>query len=109
MFTIQKRIQMPGHSPLIFDMEFYCTELNNDGEAFDLASMKSELHKWWVDESAPRRTQEEACLGAWATATDQLVKMKISNRVRCVSVSVDTSGQKVTLRPTEETWSRLDG
>ena len=99
---------MPGHSPLIFDMEFYCKELNDQGEAFDLASMKGALHAWWIDESAPRRTQEEACLGAWATATDFLVKNKIHPRVQCISVSVDTSGQKVTLKPTDDIWSSLD-
>ena len=108
MFTINRRIQMPGHSPLIFDMEFYCKELDEEGQSFSLADMKAALHNWWIDDDSPRRTQEEACLGAWAIATDHLVKTRNHPRVQCVSVSVDTSGQKVTLRPTDDTWRNVD-
>jgi len=106
MFLNRYKIQMPT-GILIFELDLLVTELL-DGVAVDAVSLKKALSDWWLDESAPRRTPEEACLGAWATATDHFVNTKQHPRVQCVRVSVETSGQSASFTPTDDTWRQLD-
>lgn len=107
MFLITYKMQMPS-GILIFEIDLLVTELN-EGVACDSKGLKEALCSWWDDEDAPRRTPEEACLGAWATATDYFVATRQHPRVQCARVAVETSGQTVQFTPTDDTWSKLDG
>lgn len=91
---------------LIFEIRLLVTELV-EGQACDPKALKDAMTTWWDDPEAPRRTPEEACLGAWACITDHLVANKSHPRVQCSEVSLETSGHKVKFRPTEDTWSEL--
>jgi len=106
MFLITYKMQMPS-GILIFEIDLLIDELSN-GNACDSRALKDALCVWWEDPEAPRRSPEEACLGAWATATDYLVETKQHPRVQCARVAVETSGQKIQFTPTEDTWSKLD-
>ena len=106
MFLITYKMQMPS-GILIFEVDLLITELL-DGSACDSKSLKKALSDWWEDPEAPRSSPEEACLGAWATATDHLVQTRQHPRVQCVRVAVETSGQKIQFTPTDDTWSKLD-
>lgn len=105
MFEITYKMQMPS-GILIFELDLMVTHLT-EGNACDPTELKISLIKWWNDPEAPRRTPEEACLGAWACVTDHLVANKQHPRVQCSRVGVETSGHKVQFRPTEDMWSEV--
>lgn len=105
MFTVTYKMQMPS-GILMFEIDLMITELK-EGEACDAPSLKDALVKWWEDPEAPRRTPEEACLGAWACITDHLVAQREHGRVQCSRVLLETSGHKVKFTPTEDTWSKV--
>ncbi len=105
MFTITYNMQMPS-GILMFEIELMVSDLN-EGEACSAPKLKEALISWWEDPEAPRRTPEEACLGAWACLTDYLVAQREHNRVQCSKVSLETSGHKVRFIPTEDTWSKV--
>lgn len=107
MFLVTLKMQMPS-GILIFEMDLLVTELIEGSALPDSQGLKSALNKWW-ESDAPRRSPEEACLGAWATATDYFVDTKQHPRVQCARVSVETSGQTVQFTPTDDTWRQLDG
>lgn len=98
-------MQMPS-GILIFELDLMVTELRK-GQACDPTAIKKALVSWWEDPDSPRRTPEEACLGAWATVTDHLVSNKDHPRVQCSRVSVETSGHRVEFKPTEDTWNEV--
>ena len=106
MFLSTYKMQMPS-GMLIFEIDLLITELK-EGVPCDSRGLKEALIKWWEDEDAPRRTPEEACLGAWATATDYFINTKEHPRVQCARVAVETSGQTVQFTPTQDTWDRLN-
>lgn len=105
MFTITYKMQMPS-GILIFEVDLMISELK-EGVGYEAPLIKEALTAWWEDPNAPRRSPEEACLGAWATITDHLVAKKEHPRVQCSRVSVDTSGQKIEFKPTEDIWSEV--
>ncbi len=107
MFKTVYRMQMPT-GILIFDVEVTASDLDDDGNICNPSQLKSKLSVWWKDEDALRRTPEEACLGCWATATDYFVASRQHPRVTCTKVSVVTSGQETSFKPTQDTWSKLD-
>ena len=107
MFRTVYRMQMPT-GILIFDVEISAQELTEDGEICNPSELKQKLCDWWVDPDSLRRTPEEACVGAWATATDYFVASRQHSRVKCTKVSVVTSGQETLFQPTDDTWSKLD-
>lgn len=105
MFIIEYKMQMPN-GILLFELQLMVTELK-EGNACDPKRIKEALVNWWEDPDAPRRTPEEACLGAWACVTDYLVAERHHPRVQCSQVTLPTSGHKVTFKPTEDTWSKI--
>jgi hypothetical protein len=105
MFEITYLMQMPS-GILMFEVDLMVTELE-DGQAFDVKGMKEDLIQWWEDPEAPRRTPEEACLGAWSTITDFIYKQKSHPRVQCSRVALETSGHKVKFTPTEDVWRKI--
>lgn len=105
MFLITYKMQMPS-GILIFEVDLMVSELK-DGHACDATGLKKALTAWWDDKDAPRRTPEEACLGAWATITDFLTAQRDHPRVQCSRVALETSGHTVKFTPTEDTWSKL--
>jgi len=106
MFTIVYKIQMPS-GILIFEVELMITDLDDQGNGVNAKELKQVLTEWWESDS-PKDTPEEACLGAWATITDYLVNTKQHPRVQCSEVFLETSGLKISFKPTEDTWSKLD-
>jgi len=106
MFTITYKMQMPS-GILIFEVDLMIERLE-DGAGYSAPLIKEALTQWWDDPESPRRTPEEACLGAWATITDHLVAKRQHPRVQCSRVSVDTSGQTITFKPTEDVWSDVN-
>ena len=105
MFEITYNMQMPS-GILIFEVDLLVSELV-DGQAFDAKEVKAALCAWWEDPDAPRRTPEEACLGAWSTITDYIVKQQAHPRVQCSRVGLNTSGHTVKFMPTEDTWRKI--
>lgn len=105
MFQISYKMQMPN-GILIFEVDLMVSELK-DGVACEAKNIKEALVAWWEDPDAPRRTPEEACLGAWACVTDYLVEQREHPRVQCSRVTLPTSGHNVTFVPTEDTWSKI--
>jgi hypothetical protein len=106
MFEIIYKMQMPS-GILIFEITLLVEELL-EGEACDARELKKALIVWWEDEDAPRRTPEEACLGAWACATNFFTQNKHHPRVLCSRVEVNTSGQNVSFIPNDTTWRKLN-
>lgn len=105
MFEITYKMQMPS-GILIFELDLIVANLV-EGQACDPKALKDALIAWWDDPEAPRRTPEEACLGAWACVTDHLVAKRQHPRVQCSRVGVETSGHRVQFRPTEDMWSEV--
>lgn len=105
MFEITYKMQMPS-GILIFEVDLMVSELK-EGQACNAADLKKALIKWWEDPDAPRRTPEEACLGAWATITDYITAQRDHPRVQCSRVALETSGHTVKFTPTEDIWSKI--
>jgi len=106
MFIVTYKMQMPS-GILIFEIDLMIERLI-EGKGYEAPLLKQALTKWWEDPEAPRRSPEEACLGAWACITDHIVANREHPRVQCSRISVDTSGQKITFKPTEDVWSDVN-